>query len=230
MQFITKNSTLIGNKIQFNSNEITEITHINFLGLEIDNLLSWNLHIDKVINKLTSICFMLRAVKPYMSISSLKTIYYSLFHSVLSYGIIFWGHCSSTQRLFVWQKKAVRLIIGQGNRTSCRHIFKQLEILPLKSQYIYSILLFVSKHKHFFKTNFTRHNIRTRQSENLHLPSSSLTVFQNGVYFSGIKIFNKLPLELKQLVEFPRKFKVAVRRYLVLHCFYTIDEFVNMDW
>jgi hypothetical protein len=77
--------------------------------------------------------------------------YYSLFHSVLSRGIIFWGHSSSTQRLFVLQKRAIRLITGQGNRTSCRQIFKQLEIFPLKSQYIYSILLFVSKHKHFLQ-------------------------------------------------------------------------------
>jgi hypothetical protein len=72
MQFKTKNSKLIGNKIHFNTNEISEIFHINFLGLEIDNLLSWNLHIDKVINKLTVICFMLRAAKPYMSPSSLN--------------------------------------------------------------------------------------------------------------------------------------------------------------
>jgi hypothetical protein len=229
MQFLTKNSTPIGRNIRLNSNEIIEIPHINFLGLEIDNLLLWNLHIDKVINKLTTICYMLRAVKPYLSISSLKMIYYSLFHSVLSYGIIFWGHSPSTQRLFVLQKRAVRLMTGQGNRASCRNIFKQLEILPLKSQYIYSILLFVSKHKHLFKTNFTSHNIQTRQCENLHLSSSSLTVFQTGVYFSGIKIFNELPLELKKLVETPKKFKVAIRRYLGSHCFYTVDEFVNMD-
>jgi hypothetical protein len=56
-----------------------------------------------------------------------------------------------------------------------------------------------------------------------------LTAFQNGVYYSGIKFFSKLPVELKQLVGFPKKFKTAVRRYLVSHCFYTLNEFVNMD-
>ena len=229
MQFITKNSKPIGSKIQYKTNELTETSHITFLGLEIDNLLSWNLHIDKVSNKLTSICFMLRAAKPYMSPSSLKTIYYSLFHSVMSYGIIFWGHSSNTQRVFVLQKRAIRLITGQGNRISCRQIFKQLEILPLKSQYIYSTLLFVSKHNHLFTTNFNTHNIQTRHSDNLHVPSSSLTVFQKGIYFSGIKIFNKLPVELKQLMGSTKHFKTAVRRYLVSHCFYTLNEFFNMD-
>jgi hypothetical protein len=222
MQFITKNSSLIGNKIQLKKNELSETSHITFLGLEIDNLLSWNLHIDKVINELTNICYMLRAVKPYMSLSSLINIYYSLFHSVMSYGIIFWGHSTNTQRIFILQKRAVRLITGQNNRVSCRHFFKKLEILPLKSQYIYSTLVFVSKHNHLFTTNFNRHNIQTRQKDNFHVPSSSLTVFQKDVYFSGVKIFNKLPAELKQLVGSPKHFKSAVRRYLASHCFYTL--------
>jgi hypothetical protein len=63
----------------------------------------------------------------------------------------------------------------------------------------------------------------------LHLPSSSLTLYQNGAYFNGIKIFNKLSSELKQLVNFLKKFKTTLRRYLVTHCFYSIEEFYNMD-
>jgi hypothetical protein len=229
MQFLTKNSKIIDNNINFKTIELTETPHITFLGLEIDNQLSWNLHIDKISNKLTSICFMLRAAKPYISSSTLKTIYYSLFHSVMSYGIVFWGHSSNTQRIFILQKRAIRLIMGQGNRTSCRHIFKQLEILPLKSQYIYSILLFVSKHYHLFATNYNTHNIQTRHRDNLHVPSSSLTVFQKGVYFSGIQIYNKLPAALKQLVKSPKFFKKAIKDYLVSHCFYTLQEFFNME-
>jgi hypothetical protein len=58
------------------THELMEFSHITFLGLEIDNLLSWNLHIDKMMNNLTSVCFMLRAAKPFISLSSLLTIYY----------------------------------------------------------------------------------------------------------------------------------------------------------
>jgi hypothetical protein len=173
---------------------------------------------------------MLTTVKPYMSPSSLITLYYSLFHSALSYGIIFWGHSSNSQKLFILRKRAIGIITGQGNRTSCTPFFKQLKILPLKSQYIYSILLFVMKHKNYITSDFTRHNIQTRQSDDFYLPSSSVTVFQNGVYDTGVKVFNNLRLELKWLIESPMKFKVAIRTYLVLHCFYTLDEFFNLNW
>ena len=143
-------------------------------------------------------------------------------------------HSSNSQRLFILQKRAIRIITGQGNEISCRPIFKQLEILPLKSQYIYiyiyiySILLFVIKHKKYFTSNFKGYNTQTIQCDNFYLPSSSLTVFKNCVYSTGVKVFNNLPLELKRLVESPMKFKVAIRRYLVSYCFYTLYEFFNL--
>jgi hypothetical protein len=64
---------------------------------------------------------------------------------------------------------------------------------------------------------------------NLHLPTSSLTLYQNGAYFTGIKIFIKLPSELKELVESPKIFKRTLRRYLVSHCFYKLEEFYCMN-
>jgi hypothetical protein len=106
---------------------------------------------------------MLRAAKPFISHSSLLTIYYSLFHSVLSYGIVFWGQSANTQKLFIIQKRAIRIIMGIKKRISCRGIFKKLEILPLKSQYIYSLLQFIIKHKHVLTLNSDIHSMQTRQ-------------------------------------------------------------------
>jgi hypothetical protein len=110
---------------------------------------------------------MLRSAKPYMTLSSLIMIYCSLFHSVLSYGIIFWEHSSNTQELFILQKRAVRLLTGHGSRTSCRNIFKQLKILLLKSQYIFSTLLFVSKNRNLFTTNFTIYSLDMEATNHL---------------------------------------------------------------
>jgi hypothetical protein len=56
-------------------------------------------------NKLRSACYMFRFVKPCMSHSSLIMIYYSLFHSVMSSGIIFWGNSSHSQKIFKLQQK-----------------------------------------------------------------------------------------------------------------------------
>jgi hypothetical protein len=99
---------------------------------------------------------------------------------------------------------------GHGNRTSCSDLFKKLEILPLKSQYIFLILLFVVKNKKLFIINYDSHNVKTRQCENLHSPHLRLTLCQNGVYF---KIFNKSPSYLKELVGTLKIFKRTLKKF-----------------
>jgi hypothetical protein len=69
---------------------------------------------------------------------------------VLTYGTVFWGTSSSCDKLFKLQKRVVRIMTDQGVRTSYRDLFEEIEILPLKSQYIFAILLFVVKNKKLF--------------------------------------------------------------------------------
>jgi hypothetical protein len=108
IQFMPKNTAPTKTSISSNTNEIVEVFYFKFLDLEIDNTLSWNIHIDSINNKLTTVCFMIRLVRPYMSSSSSVKIYHSLFHSLLSYGIIFWGQATNTKKLFLTQKRAGR--------------------------------------------------------------------------------------------------------------------------
>jgi len=67
---------------------------------------------------------------------------------------------------------------GCGNRVSCRNLFKKLQILPLKSQYILSMLMFVVQNKIFSPTNNENHNLDTRQRNNLYLPQANLNIYQ----------------------------------------------------
>jgi hypothetical protein len=128
-------NTLTDTRISYNNNVIAKVPHATFLGLDTENTLSWNLHTDNVIKKLTSVCYMLRSVKPYMTLSSLMTCY-SLFQFViiLQYYLLGTFH-KYPKTLYI--TRAVRLITGHLNWTSCRNLFKQLKILPLKPQYIF---------------------------------------------------------------------------------------------
>jgi hypothetical protein len=65
-------------------------------------------------------------------------------------GIIFWGNSADRDNVFKFQKRAIRLITNSSNRTSCRRLFKKLNILPLQSQYILSLALFVIKNMEIF--------------------------------------------------------------------------------
>jgi len=93
-------------------------------------------------------------------------------------------------------------------------IFKKLEISPLYSQYIFSLAIFVIKNKHLFSINYQIQSVHTRFKTNLHPPIANLTKFQKGVYYSGIKNFNNLPHNIKDLANEIKLFRNALERFL----------------
>jgi hypothetical protein len=105
-------------------------------------------------------------------------IYHSLFHALMTCGIIFWGNSSYSTRVFRKQKKAIRLITVRGNREYCGNLFKELNILPLMSQYILSLLTFVSNNREQYFANSEIYNINTKHTSNLHLPTAQLNIYQ----------------------------------------------------
>jgi hypothetical protein len=91
-----------------------------------------------------------------------------------------------------------------------RDSFKKIKILPLCSQYIYSLMQYVVNNRHLFTRNSEIYHIGTRQSINLFPPSTSLARVQKGPYCSGIKIYNYLPMKLKQLSNNQKSFRSAL--------------------
>jgi len=160
--------------------------------------------------KLSSTCYLNRNIKPYLSISALKMIYHSLFHSIMSCGIIFWGNSPHSPIIFKMRKRVIKILMGIGYRESCTGLFNELKILTLSSQYIFSLLLFAVHNRGYFAPNSFCHNFNTRQKNNLHLPHISLTMYQKRVFYSGIKVFNTVPLTIKDIASNPKKFKVAL--------------------
>ena len=126
-------------------NYLTNSDSVRFLGLTLDKNLSWKLHIDQLCSKLASACFILRTLSSLETQQNMMVVYFSYFQSVMTYGVIFWGNSTDRNKVFKLQKRAIRLITNSSNRTSCRRLFKELGILPVQSQYILSLALFVVK-------------------------------------------------------------------------------------
>jgi hypothetical protein len=63
----------------------------------------------------------------------------------MTYGLMFWGNSSHDEKVFTLQKRVIRLIKGCGYRDLYREHFRDMNILPLRSQYMYSLMMFVIK-------------------------------------------------------------------------------------
>jgi hypothetical protein len=119
------------------------------LGLYIHDSINWSYHIEYIIPKLSSACYIMRSIKPFVSSNTLKIVYYSYFNAIISYALPFWGNSPHAKKNFKMQKRIVRIMMGCNNRVSCRNFFRGLGILPLISQYIFLLILFVVENKIF---------------------------------------------------------------------------------
>jgi hypothetical protein len=134
--------------------------------------------------------------------------YFAHFQSHINYDIIFWGSSSSMRNVFVIQKKAIRIMLRLGPRSSCREGLKKLDILTVPCLHIYVLMLFVVKNPKVYQTNTSLHGRNTRQQDKLHVPSVRSSTIQRGVYYSSVKIFNHLP----------QKFQNFITIYIFLLC------------
>ena len=128
--------------------------------------------------KCSAACYAIRFMVHVSNIHTPKLIYYAHFHSVIKYGVIFWGYSSNSGKNFILQKKIIRIMAGEQPRSSSRSLLKQLEILPLPHQYILSLMSFIINNKENFKTNSSIHNINTWNQHNLHRPNAKLLCFK----------------------------------------------------
>jgi hypothetical protein len=86
--------------------------------------------------------------------------------------------------------------------------------------------MFVVKNTDIFILNSDIHSIHTRQGLNLHHPTCKLTEVEKGVSYSGIRIFNNLPQNIKNLSSDVNKFKYTVK--ILMGSFYSLGEY--FDW
>jgi len=120
VEFRTKNYYHFETTVKYEYKDTSSSTKTKFLGLRINETLSWNQHTDQIATKLCSACYVLRNPKHIVPQSTLRTIHYAYIHSILSYGITFWGRSSNANKLFILQKNTVRIITNSRVRKSCR--------------------------------------------------------------------------------------------------------------
>jgi hypothetical protein len=161
LNFKTKNYHNSNTEIIYEHKQIHNSSITKFLGLNLDDTLTWKIHIDLAISKLYSACFAIRSVKPILSQNVLRMIYFSQVHCILNYGIIFWGNSPHSVKVFKMQKRIIRIITNSGNRDSCTELFRQTEILPFYLQYLFALILYTVNNKHLFNANMDVHNYET---------------------------------------------------------------------
>ena len=120
-------------KICIGNKHINQENCVKFLGPYLDNQFLWVDHLKHCKAKIASSLYAINTVKNMLSLPHLKTLYRSLIHSHLDYGIILWGtaQIQYIRPLINKQNKAIRLINGASYNCHTAPLYNISNILPL---------------------------------------------------------------------------------------------------
>ena len=129
--------------MKINNYEIERVKDFNFQGITIDEHMDWNMHIQKISNKISRNLGCLNRLKRFLPLNTRKLLYNSLILPHLQYGILTWGF--QFGRLFKLQKCAMRIVSLSKYNAHTDPIFKKLKILQIKDLFNVSLLKFQFK-------------------------------------------------------------------------------------
>lgn len=221
--------------ICINNTVIEKVEHFNFLGITLDQHITWKKHTSNVNIKISRVVGLLRKLQHFFPQRILLTIYNSLIHPHLLYGLIVWGYHHT--KVEVLQKRAVRVLAHQPYISHTTPIFKDLQILKIKD--LHTIQLYKLYYKihnnalpHYFR-DFTLHteyndnyNLRNRIPR---LPFTRREYYVQCTKYQYLKLIRETPqrdLEInnRSMMTFVYNFKVAfLNEYdpncYIQHCF-----------
>jgi hypothetical protein len=186
--------------------QITYASGTKFLGIWLDKNFTWDLHRDNLVCKLSKLCCALRTSRNLIDDNVARIMYYAYFYPVLKYGIVFWGISKNYKKVFILQKRAMRVLANVSRTTNCKPSFRASKIMTLPCMYIYEILLQFKMSMNNYKTNSMIHLHDTRQKSDLFITGHNTKLFEQSTTYSGISIYNRLAKEIKN-TETLTKFK-----------------------
>ena len=196
-----------------------------FLGVILDDKLTFRNHIEHVTKKVSKLCGLFFKLKHMFPSYILIKLYYSLIYPYLTYCIHAWGSASPTQlqSILLLQKKLVRLLSNSEFLAHTKPLFQSLEMLDIyRLHEFYSL---IHMHKCVIQNNYPelRNDIQSLQishghdtrSNKLRLPFCRSYMSRRGLLYKCIHFWNKLPLDVKLSHSFG-KFKRNCKSYLLI--------------
>ena len=194
--------------LDIDGNTILETTETKFLGVILDNQLSWHAHVKHISNKISKSAAILRIIRNIFPLNILKTLYLTLVFPYLNYCNLVWGSAydNTLYPLVILQKKCIRLICKTEYLEPTDPLFKSTKLLKLSqiwevncAKFMYNCfnLPAYSNFKDTMIFNSQIHQYNTRISNDVRPPSEQLELCCRSFVVTGINIWNDLPNEIK---------------------------------
>jgi len=201
---IEMNNLIINNQKLTRIGSDCEEKSVKFLGVHLDDHLSWNIHVDYVHKKISQSLFAISRVKHIFPQSTLLSLYYALIHSHFNYAIQIWGNSNHLYKLITQQKRAIRAISNKPYLTHTEPLFKKTRILKLEDLYIQQTTSFMYELQNNLIPSFKNLKLRkeikamtTRQKNNVCTDRARTNFSSKLPKHNYPKIWNKCDINIR---------------------------------
>ena len=189
--------------IYIGNSKIEIVGSYKFLGLILDQHLTFKKHIEYLANKLSSIIYFMKKVS-FLSTENMILLYNFFFLSNISYGIEIWGNTykSNINIIMLLQKKIIRIInkkilnlnlLPLIRLSNTSELFISNNILKLNDLVMFrNIILIYKLLNKNYKIDFNEYFTLNKRKDRFILPLMKTTKYQNTIFFKGIKYYNDI--------------------------------------
>ena len=225
MIFTPRQKTLpITRQIIIENNVLEQVDNTKFLGVYIDQHLTWKTHVNFIAAKISKSVALLYKAKYYLPSKSLLTLYYALVYPYLTYCNLIWAsaYVTNLERIYLLQKRAVRAISQADYKASSNPLFANLKILDIFSIYLLQVSSFMYLYHNdtlpivfnqIFQTGNQSHQFSARYSDFYRSHSCTTNIKKFSILFQGPRIWNSLPSNIKSAPTF-NIFKRVIKPFL----------------
>ena len=219
----TNKHILMDMNVRIENQYIERVKSTKFLGIMIDDRLSWKDHIMIIKKKISRGIGIINKAKKVLNSNCLMDLYYSFIYPYLCYGIEVWGNACNIHLLplLKLQKKIVRMITNSKYLAPSNPLFERLHILKVAKIYVVQTQMYMHKFllnklpslfNHMFTRNSAIHSYITRQIDHFHLPRCRTDIFKRSFRYMCVKLYNNL----ESKVDYSKKcFKKNLKLHLL---------------
>ena len=195
--------------VVLNNTVLERVKCTKFLGVLIDECLTWKNHIDCISKTVSRNIGVMNKLKFSIPTRILHTLYCTWILPYINYGILIWGNTCKLyiDKLVKLQKWAIRTVSKSHYRSHTGPLFANNNFLTISDMYTLELGLFMYKYSIndlpvAFKTFFTKrsdiHDYPTRHVNDLHLTKNKKTFSDQGIRSRGPILWNSFPKALKE--------------------------------
>lgn len=192
-------------------NSIQLVSSWRYLGVEMDQHLRWDVHINMLVKRLRMLIYSFLLLRNILSFNMLKEVYFALGQSVIEYAICAYGRAGKTSlhKLQVVQNSILKIILKQKRRFPTRRVYELMKVQKVEGIFFRNVCTYVHKNK---LVQYSDHTYQLRKKNPI-LPKMKTNKGQNSIKYLGVKAFEQLPEDIKT-EENRTKFKLKLKKWM----------------